>query len=117
MRLVIVTKDGADESISTLRRLAPRGVPVVLSSAAWADYNVPGSPYFVLVDGQQGRVRGEGTGSTWEQVQNLFRQAADDADDASREARIDRELRAHGIEPGDPSLYRTAEQIARSSRA
>jgi hypothetical protein len=117
MRLVIVAKDGAEESVSALRRLAPRGIPVVLSSAAWADYNVPGSPYFVLVDGRAGQVRGEGTGTTWEQVLNLLRQASDDADDARREVRIDRELRAHGIEPGDPSLYRTADQIAQSSRA
>jgi hypothetical protein len=117
IRLVVVTKDAAEESVSALRRLAPAGVPVVLSSAAWADYKVPGSPYFVLVDGRLGRVRGEGTGATWEQVKNLLRQASDDADDASKEARIDRELREHGIEPGDPSLYRTAEQIAQSSRA
>jgi hypothetical protein len=116
IRLVVVTKDGVEESISALRRLAPRGIPVVLSSAAWDDYSVPGSPYFVLVDGRSGRVRGEGTGTTWEQVLNLLRQASDDADDASREGRIDRELQAHGIEPGDPSLYRTADQIAQSSR-
>jgi hypothetical protein len=88
-----------------------------MSSTAWTDYNVPGSPYFVLVDGRIGRVRGEGTGATWEQVKNLLRQASDDADDSSRETRIDRELQAHGIEPGDPSLYRTAEEIAQSSRA
>jgi hypothetical protein len=116
IRLVVVTKDAAEESISALRRVAPAGVPVVMSSRAWADYSVPGSPYFVLVDGRLGRVRGEGTGATWEQVKNLLRQASDDADDSSREARIDRELRGHGIEPGDPSLYRTAEEIARSSR-
>jgi hypothetical protein len=116
MRLVVVTKDAAEESISALRRIAPQGVSVVMSSAAWLDYNVPGSPYFVLVDGRIGRVRGEGTGATWEQVKNLLRQASDDADDSSREARIDRELRAHGVEPGDPSLYRTAEEIAQSSR-
>src|SRR5262249_40547661 len=93
IRLVVVTQDGGDESISALRRLAPAAVPVVMSNSAWLDYNVPGSPYFVLVDGELGRVRGEGTGATWEQVKNLLRQAADDADDAGREARIDRELR------------------------
>jgi hypothetical protein len=31
--------------------------------------------------------------------------------------RIDRELLEHGIAPGDPSLYRTAAQIAGESRA
>ena len=52
--LVVVTKDAQEESISALRKLAPAGVPVVMSSAAWTDYRVPGSPYFVLVDGQAG---------------------------------------------------------------
>ncbi len=84
-----------------------------MSSAAWAEYRVPGSPYFVLVDGPAGRVRGEGTGATWEQVSTMLRQANDDASDDGREVRIDRELLAHGIVPGDPSLFRTAEQIAR----
>jgi len=114
IRLVVVTKDGNEESLSALRKLAPAAVPVVMSSAAWTDYRVPGSPYFVLVDGTVGRVRGEGTGANWEQVKNLLRQASDDASDDTREARIDRELLAHGIEPGDASLYRTAAQISRS---
>lgn len=121
-RLVVVTKGVEEESPSQLVRLAPPGVPVVLSSGAWADYDVPGSPYFVLVDGPSGRVRGEGTGLDWPQVRNLLGQATDDADhldalaanrvrkpgtDAERERRIDDELLAAGVPPGDPSLYRT----------
>ncbi|MDQ1447639.1 MAG: hypothetical protein QOC79_610 [Actinomycetota bacterium] len=117
IRLVVVTKDGGEESISALRRLAPPHLPVVMSSAAWADYRVPGSPYFVLVDGQDGRVRGEGTGANWDQVKNLLRQALDDSPGDGREVRIDRELLAQGLAPGDPSLYRTAAQIAEDSRA
>jgi hypothetical protein len=117
IRLVVVTKDAHEESISALRKVAPRGIPVVMSSAAWTDYRVPGSPYFVLVDGPAGRVRGEGTGAHWDQVKNLLRQAADDAGDDGREVRIDRELLAHGITPGDPSLYRTAAQIGGEPRA
>ena len=67
---------------------------------------VPGSPYFVLVDGAAGRVEGEGTGTSWPQVRNLIVSASDDTrDGAGREARIDRELLAHGIAPGDPVLY------------
>lgn len=110
LRLVVVAKDPQEESISALRRLAPSHLPVVMSSAAWEAYRVPGSPYFVLVDGPDGRVRGEGTGASWEQVWNLLRQASDD----SREQLIDHELLSHGIEPGDPSLYRTAGQIAQA---
>ncbi len=111
-RLVVVVKDARDESITALREVAPRGLAVVMSSVAWTAYDVPGSPYFVLVDGAAGRVEGEGTGATWPQVRNLIVQAGGDAadgaygrDGAAREARIDRELLAHGIGPGDPLLY------------
>lgn len=109
LRLVVVAKDAAEESISALRKLAPANLTVVMSSAAWEAYTVPGSPYFVLVDGPTGRVRGEGTGTNWPQVWNLLRQAADD----SNEHLIDRELLSHGVAPGDSSLYRTAAEIAR----
>ena len=105
-RLLIVVKDEADESISEVRRLAPDDVPVVMSSQAWIDYGVPGSPYFVHVDGAAGRVRGEGAAQSWRQVSGLMAQALADAkagDD--REARADAELLAAGITPGHESLY------------
>jgi hypothetical protein len=111
MRLVAVVKDAREESITALREVAPGELAVVMSSAAWDAYEVPGSPYFVLVDGAAGRVDGEGTGATWPQVRNLIVQAGGDADarfgrsGAAREARIDRELLAYGIRPGDPLLY------------
>ena len=121
VRVVIVTKDAAEESRSALVRLAPAGVPLLMSSVAWAEYSVPGSPYFVLVDGASRRVRGEGTGLRWDQVRDLLTEAAADQqlDEASarrgaangertNEARIDRALTAAGITPGDPSLYQTA---------
>lgn len=120
VRLVAVTKDPSEESSSALRDLAPPDLPIVMSGAAWTDYDVPGSPYFVLVDGASGRVTGEGTGMTWAQVRNLITQAGDDATvdlETSREARIDRELLAHGIAPGDPSLYRNADAPNTSSIA
>jgi hypothetical protein len=109
VRLVAIVKDAAEESVTALRDVAPEGLSVVMSSATWADYEVPGSPYFVLVDGVTGRVEGEGTGATWPQVRNLIVHAAGDTGEghggADREARIDRELLAHGIGPGDPLLY------------
>ncbi|CAN5792427.1 hypothetical protein BH24ACT3_BH24ACT3_09750 [soil metagenome] len=118
-RLVVVTKDPAEDSPSKIAELAPAGVPLVMSSAAWADYDVPGSPYFVLVDGPSGAVRGEGTGMDWDQVSGLLAQATDDLAhasgsarrpskaqaDAEREARIDRELLNAGVRPGDETLY------------
>ena len=58
--------------------VAPPGIPLVMSSEAWDAYGVPGSPYFVLVDGPSGQARGEGTGIDWPQVRGLLEQVADD---------------------------------------
>ncbi len=119
-RLVVVTKDPADETPGRIAQLAPPGVTLAMSTAAWTGYGVPGSPYFVLVDGPTGSVVGEGTGLDWGQVANLLAQATDDLTwaggpaaakvdkagaDAAREARVDHELMAAGVFPGDPSLY------------
>jgi hypothetical protein len=109
MRVVAVTKDPGEESEATIRTLSS-GLTVVMSTQAWFDYEVPGSPYFVHVNGTTGRVKGEGTASTWEQVVSLVSRAAADASRArpgTGEDRIDQELLAAGILPGDPSLYPT----------
>ncbi len=110
VRVLAVTMDAAEESMPGLRELAPPDLPVVMSSDAWRTYDVPGSPYFILVDGVSGRVQGEGTGVTWDQVRNLIMQAGDDMVDMAREAQVDRELLAHGVAPGDPSLYRRLDE-------
>lgn len=118
-RLLIVTKGAESESVSAVADLAPAGVELVMSSQAWHDFDVPGSPYVVAVDGPTGRVKGEGTGMSWEQVGRLLAQATGDLSylpytagrvrkptaDSEREARADRELLAAGILPGDSSLY------------
>ncbi len=78
-RLVIVGQDPVHDSESAMAELVPAGVKAVLSSAAWEDYDVPGSPYFVLVDGAEGRVVGAGSALRWEQLQNLLQQALADA--------------------------------------
>jgi hypothetical protein len=103
-RLVIVTKGPEIESVSRIRDLSPRTVPVVMSTEAWLEYKVPATPYFVYVDGPTGRIVGEGTAGTWEQVVSLWSQAL--ADDAGKgETRADRELFQAGIVPGHRSLY------------
>jgi hypothetical protein len=120
-RLVIVTKGAEAESPVAIAEVAPASVTVVMSSQAWDDYAVPGSPYVVHVDGGSGRVRGEGTGPSWAQVERMLLQGAGDLDalradahrkaaaDAQREQQVDRVLLAAGIEPGDPSLYTRAD--------
>jgi thiol-disulfide isomerase/thioredoxin len=117
-RLVVVAADADQESPATLASLAPDDLSMVLSTQAWRDYAVPGSPYIVYVNGAQGRVRGEGTGQSWDQVTRLLAQGSGDLAfvgggtraqkanaDAAREQDTDAALLAAGIEPGDPRLY------------
>lgn len=120
-RLVLLARDATEESVGQLRELAPDRT-LVLSSAAWAQYGVPASPYFIYLDGPTGRVIGEGTAGSWPQVAALLRQAIGDAATARPATRpaaaggardpdsgpaIDRELLRAGIGPGHPSLYPT----------
>ena len=122
-RLVVVTKGTDAESPAMVRKLAPDAVTVVMSSDAWDAYDVPVAPFFVLVDGASASVVGEGAASTWDQVTSLLHNALADAGlldrkgrlkagvqpraraDVTRERRVDRDLLAAGITPGDPSLY------------
>jgi hypothetical protein len=88
-----------------------------MSTDAWTSYEVPGSPYFILVDGRAGRVVGEGSAGKWSEVRDLMAQALDDANahadpahragsaDRDRADRVEAELLAAGIGPGHPSLY------------
>jgi hypothetical protein len=130
-RLVVVAKGSGDESPATLERLARPGVEVVASSGAWVDYDIPGSPYFVLVE--DGVVTGEGSATSWTSVRDLLQQAVDESSHARAAAgrtgpggdpvavggaapggrddlsRIDAELAAAGIHPGHESLYEPAD--------
>lgn len=112
---VVVTKSDHEESPSRIAELAPSQVKTVMSSQAWDDFQIPVSPYFVLVDAQQGTLIGEGAAGSWDHVRDLLAQAIADAwADVGTDARTTRErsertndrLRSAGIEPGDPSLYR-----------
>jgi hypothetical protein len=116
VRTVIVTHGADRERPAKLRDLGPAGIPVVMSSAAWADYEVPGAPYFVMVDQA---IRGEGVATTWRALASLVSDAIEDQRDADgagaggagaftgerRAERIDETFAAAGIGPGHPSLY------------
>jgi len=122
-RLVVVTKGPDREIPGEVADLAAPGLMVLMSSDAWTDYEVPGSPFFVLVDGTAGRRVGEGVANHFSQVAELVRRAEVDAaaftldirtgrdvglDGPARESANDRELLDAGIGPGDPSLYPTS---------
>jgi hypothetical protein len=117
-RLVVVAQGEEIESPAALAGLAAPHLDVLMSTQAWRDYEVPGSPHVVYVEGRTGRVRGEGTGQSWGQVAQLLARASGDVTlldgrpraakpdrDAEVEAEVDRELLAAGILPGDPRLY------------
>ncbi|UDY34042.1 hypothetical protein [Dermatobacter hominis] len=120
IRLVVVTQGHESESPARVAELAPPGVDVVLSSDAWEDYGVPVAPYFALVDGDE--VVGEGAAASWPQVVDLLGRSLADTGRAlgapggspsrrafltgrDRAERVDAELAAAGIRPGDPRLY------------
>jgi hypothetical protein len=97
LQAIIVTRGPDREQRLKLRALVPRDIPVVMSSQAWEDYAVPGSPYFVLVE--CGEIRGEGVATTWDALTSLV-------GDAVEEQRgLDERLAAAGIGPDHPSLF------------
>lgn len=119
-RLVVVSRGGESDLVASIAQ-RPVDVPVLLSSEAWQDYQVPGAPYIVHIDGPSGRIRGEGTSASWDQLVDLAGRGRTETADAfeDRPARrgrrgrrndlpardSDEELEAVGIAPGDPSLY------------
>ncbi len=135
--VVVVTK-GPELEVPADVTARAGGTTVVMSSDAWTDYEVPASPFFVLVDGVDGRRIGEGIASTFPQVAELVRRAQTERGDAGhrsshtattantgtggnaggtadtggggpgRERANDQALRAAGILPGDQSLYPTS---------
>ncbi len=125
VRTVVVTKGPETEQVGAVRRLSPeiRDVPIVMSSQAWQDYEVPGSPFFVLVDGEAGGRLGEGTARSLAEVAELVLASIGDAGISLRTTRgetaspetgrrhrdhvptVDEQLVAAGIGPGDASLY------------
>jgi hypothetical protein len=110
VQVVVVAHGEERERPRKLRELTPSGIPVVMSSQAWTDYSVPGSPYFVLVEGF---IRGEGAATTWPALSSLVSDAIEDERDSGGPARadaIDRRLAAAGIGPEHPSLYPTGRQ-------
>jgi hypothetical protein len=118
-RVAIVTKGPDREMPAEVARMATGRIPVVMSTEAWLEYEVPGSPFFVLVDGASGSTVGQGVAPHIEQLLDLIRRAEHDRgqhhrsrhrpsthrNGPEREADADEVLQMAGIRPGDPSLY------------
>jgi hypothetical protein len=130
-RVVIVTKGAELEIPAQVRSLSTGRVPVIMSTEAWHEYQVPGSPFFVLVDGASGRKIGQGVAGHVSQLVELVHRARFDEshrdgarldetglDGPEREAAADHVLRTAGIQPGHPSLYpRTLDDVFPDRRA
>ena len=117
-RVVIVTKGPDREIPDEVAALTTGRVPVVMSTEAWVDYQVPASPFFVLVDGTTGLAVGQGVAAHVGQLLDLIGRAEHDRvprdrphrraparSGPDREADADEVLQQAGIHPGDPSLY------------
>lgn len=115
-RVVTVTLSPDEESPTRAESLASDGVDVIMSSQAWSAFQVPGAPYFALVDPAEGRLIGEGSAVDMSSLTSFLSDAAGDRrwdegqvgtdrTDADRERMIDEELRRAGIHPGHPSLH------------
>ncbi len=112
-RVVVVVRDPGEEDPARVRALAGPDLAVVMSTRAWRDYRVPGSPHVVCLQAGSGTVVGEGTAATWAQVLDLLGEARDHRSSHRRgvpagrdnPARVDAELSAAGIGPGDTRLY------------
>ncbi len=81
-RAVIVTKGPDREVPAEVQAQASGRVPVVMSTEAWVDYQVPGSPFFVLVDGSTGTKVGQGVANHVGQLAELIRRAEHDRADS-----------------------------------
>lgn len=110
-RVLVVTRGPEAELVGVLAD-RPTEVPVVVSSDTWQAFRVPGAPYVVHVDGPSGRVRGEGTSASWQQLLELVDRGTTETAGRFRRGRrtgpvrdSDEELYAIGLRPGDPSLY------------
>jgi hypothetical protein len=71
--VVVVTKQHPLDDAARIAELAaPGGVNVVMSSSAWDDYDIPGSPYVMIVDGETQSVVAERGVSSWNAVEQLL---------------------------------------------
>lgn len=121
VRIVVVTGGPEHEHPRAIAALAAPEVTVVMSADAWRTYQVPATPYFVLIDGDAG-VIGEGSAAAWPQLAGLVERAVSDRGFVPgrpagpaldlreggpfvREDRADAALLAAGYAPGDERLY------------
>lgn len=114
--VVVVTKGREEENLGKLRHLAGGALRVIMSTSTWERLEVPGSPYFVLLDAQGHTIAGAGSAQDWAQMSSLIQDylleleilTGDDAGRTRELSRVEREnavLAAAGLDPDDPSFF------------
>jgi hypothetical protein len=73
--VAVVTPSPSTERPEAVRRVAPAGLPVVMSSDTWEAYGVSAASTFVLVEG--GQVRAGGRAYTWDELAAVMAAAGD----------------------------------------
>jgi hypothetical protein len=130
VNLVVVTKDPGEENVTKLRNVRPHTVPVVMSSELWAQCEIPGSPYFLLVDGRSHTIVAGGSATGWHQVISLLGDSMGELEITEELARVngaerrrtvlqreDDELAAAGLMPDDSSFFAPVSFAADSDAA
>ena len=103
MQMVLVTHGSGREDPARVAARAPRHLLTVMSESAWSDYDVPGSPYFVLVDGPDASVIAEGTASSWPGLIELLTRTDADQQDPLETRSLPRSWLDPRIEVRNPS--------------
>jgi hypothetical protein len=76
-RLIIVTYGHSYERPTDVAAVAPPGVPLVMSTMAWQKYGLEGSPNFVMISGDTGRITARGSAANWDGLLDLVGLSAD----------------------------------------
>lgn len=71
--LVLVTRGPGQTDPTAVGAVAPPQHLTIMSSQAWEQYQVPWTPYFILVDGGSSEIVAEGTAGSWDEVVALVR--------------------------------------------
>jgi hypothetical protein len=74
-QLIIVTSGDGYEVPVNVAEVAPREIPLVMSSIAWQTYGIPGSPYFVVISGETGLITAKDRAGDWDGLLTLVRSA------------------------------------------
>lgn len=82
--VIVVTKGPQREEPGKLAELSGGAVTVLMSDDSWAEYDVPVTPHFVLIDRSEGQIIGEGSSADPQSLAQLMGRAAADARNVTR---------------------------------